>query len=60
MKKEAIKKLERKTRQATEQPENAPANGKTPGVHTASKEQFDKARRKTSAEHAGLFRRLAK
>ena len=27
---------------------------------TASKEQFDKAQRKTKALHAGLFRRLAK
>lgn len=35
-------------------------NGKTSAVRTASKEQFDKAHRKTSAAHAGLFRRLAK
>jgi hypothetical protein len=36
------------------------ANGKTSGVRTASKQQFDKAHRKTSTQHAGLFRRLAK
>jgi len=35
-------------------------NGKTSSFRTASKEQFDKAHRKTSAQHAGLFRRLAK
>lgn len=35
-------------------------NGTTSGVRTASKEQFEKAHRKTSAAHAGLFRRLAK
>lgn len=29
-------------------------------LRTASKEQFDKAQRKTMAQHAGLFRRLAK
>ncbi len=29
-------------------------------VRTASKQEFDKAHRKTSAQHAGLFRRLAK
>ena len=36
------------------------ANGKASGVRTASKEQFKKAHAKTSAQHAGLFRRLAK
>jgi hypothetical protein len=35
-------------------------SGKTPGVRTASKQQFDKAHRKTTVQHAGLFRRLAK
>jgi hypothetical protein len=35
-------------------------NGKSARVRTASKEQFEKAQRKTSATHAGLFRRLAK
>ena len=37
-----------------------PVNGKPSGVRTASKEQFEKAHRKTAAIHAGLFRRLAK
>jgi hypothetical protein len=37
-----------------------PDNGKNSVVRTASKEQFEKAHRKTSAKHAGLFRRLAK
>jgi hypothetical protein len=37
-----------------------PVNGKTPAVRVASKQQFDEAHRKTSAQHAGLFRRLAK
>jgi hypothetical protein len=36
------------------------ANGKPPRVRTASKEEFEKAQRKTSMLHAGLFRRLAK
>ena len=35
-----------------------PANGKPSGVRGASDEQFKKAQRKTSALHAGLFRRL--
>jgi hypothetical protein len=34
-------------------------NGKPAGVRYASDEQFKKAHRKTSALHAGLFRRLA-
>lgn len=34
-------------------------NGKPSGVRFASDEQFRKAHRKTSAQHAGLFRRLA-
>lgn len=50
--------------QATEAPgpeeHGTPVNGKTPGVHIASKQQFDKAHRKTTVQHAGLFRRLAK
>lgn len=36
------------------------AAGKPSGIRTASEEQFQKAHRKTSAQHAGLFRRLAK
>ncbi len=49
------------TPQATEpQGQETRPNGNTPGVRIASKEQFDKAHRKTSAQHAGLFRRLAK
>ena len=39
--------------------EKPPTKAK-PSVRTASKEQFDKAHRKTTALHAGLFRRLAK
>jgi hypothetical protein len=34
-------------------------NGKPSGVRFASDEEFRKAHRKTSAQHAGLFRRLA-
>jgi hypothetical protein len=44
----------------TPQGRQAPANGKTSSVRIASKEQFEQAQRKTSAQHAGLFRRLAK
>jgi hypothetical protein len=40
--------------------EGTRANGKPPRVRTASKEEFEKAQRKTSKLHAGLFRRLAK
>jgi hypothetical protein len=36
------------------------ANGKVPAVRTASNKQFEKAQRKTSKLHAGLFQRLAK
>lgn len=47
--------------QATEpQGQETRVNGNPSGVRTASKQQFDKAHRKTSAQHAGLFRRLAK
>jgi hypothetical protein len=54
------KALEPTPEQATEvRGQEAPADGKTPGVRTASKQQFDKAHRKTSAQHVGLFRRLA-
>ncbi len=35
-------------------------NGKPSGIRTATDAQFQKAHRKTSAQHAGLFRRLAK
>ena len=35
-------------------------NGTAAGIRYASDEQFQKAHRKTSALHAGLFRRLAK
>ena len=34
-------------------------NGKSSGIRYASDEQFAKAHQKTSARHAGLFRRLA-
>jgi len=55
------KALEPTPEQATEvRGQETLANGKTPKVRTASKQQFDKAHRKTSAQHAGLFRRLAK
>ncbi len=61
MGKEKSKALEPTLEQANEaRGQEAPTNGKTPGVRTASKQQFDKAHRKTSAQHAGLFRRLAK
>jgi hypothetical protein len=36
------------------------ASTATPAVRTALKTQFDKAHRKTTKVHAGLFRRLAK
>jgi hypothetical protein len=39
---------------------DTPVNAETPGIRTASKEQFEKAQKKTSKLHAGLFRRLAK
>jgi hypothetical protein len=38
----------------------ARVNGKASGGRYASDEQFGKAHRKTSALHAGLFRRLSK
>jgi hypothetical protein len=40
--------------------EEPPVDGRSPKVRTASKEEFEKAQRKTSKLHAGLFRRLAK
>ena len=40
--------------------EEARENGKQTGIRYASDEQFGKAHRKTSALHAGLFRRLAR
>ena len=40
--------------------EGTPVDGRSPKVRTASKEEFEKAQRKTSKRHAGLFRRLAK
>jgi hypothetical protein len=61
MEKGTSKKLEPTPPQATEpQGQETRVNGKTSGVRTASKQEFDKAHRKTSAQHAGLFRRLAK
>jgi hypothetical protein len=55
------KELETTPPQAAEpQGRQARAEGGAPDVRTASKQQFDKAHRKTSAQHAGLFRRLAK
>jgi len=47
---------------AQSEPEGGKArvSGKSSGVRHASDEQFKKAHRKTSAQHAGLFRRLAK
>jgi hypothetical protein len=44
---------------ATE-PQEPHVDEKASCVSVASKQQFDKAHRKTSAKHAGLFRRLAK
>ena len=43
-----------------ESEEGVPGNGNSPRVRTASKEEFERAQRKTSKLHAGLFRRLAK
>jgi len=43
-----------------EDDEPAVAERKSSEVRTASKEEFEKAQRKTSKLHAGLFRRLAK
>lgn len=43
-----------------ESEEGSRANGKSPRIRTASKEEFEKAQRKTSKLHTGLFRRLAK
>jgi hypothetical protein len=61
MKKGTSKELEPTPPQATEpQGQETRTSGKTSGVRTASKEQFQKAHRKTIAKHAGLFRRLAK
>jgi hypothetical protein len=61
MNKGKSKELEPTPPQANDrQGQEAPANGKGSGVRIASKRQFDKAHRKTSAQHAGLFRRLAK
>jgi hypothetical protein len=60
MKKGTSKKAEPTPPHAKElQGQETRANGKTSGVRIASKQQFDKAHRKTSAQHAGLFRRLA-
>lgn len=66
MAKEAKKQLvtEGQLRAATgsreESRDETSVNAKSPGVLIASKEQFEKAQRKTSKLHAGLFRRLAK
>jgi hypothetical protein len=61
MDKRTSKELEPTPPKATEpEREEMRAKGETPGVRTASKQQFDKAHRKTIAQHAGLFRRLAK
>jgi hypothetical protein len=54
------KKLEPTTQATGLRGQDTRVNGKTSGVRTASKQQFDSAHRKTSALHAGLFRRLAK
>lgn len=43
-----------------ESEEGAIVSQKPSSVRVASKEQFEKAQRKTSKLHAGLFRRLAK
>jgi hypothetical protein len=43
-----------------ESEEGTSVSRKPSGVRAASKEQFEKAQRKTSKLHAGLFRRLAK
>jgi hypothetical protein len=52
------------TSQATEaqgpEKHDTRVNEKSSDVRTASKQRFDKAHRKTTAQHAGLFRRLSK
>lgn len=47
-------------RAAEPQHQETPGGGKPSSFRIASEQQFDKAHRKTSAQHAGLFRRLAK
>jgi hypothetical protein len=59
MEKGTSKKLQFTPPAAEPQIRQTRVNGKTSAVRTASKEEFDKAHRKTSAQHAGLFRRLA-
>jgi hypothetical protein len=39
--------------------EEVPGNGESSKIRYASDEQFEKAHRKTSMMHSGLFRRLA-
>ena len=58
MEKTSIKDLDTPRKPAPTKP--VPVNGKTAAVRHASKDDFEKARRKTTAQHAGLFRQLAK
>lgn len=60
MEKETSNELKPTLTQDTEpQAEETHVNGKISGPRTATKEQFEKAHRKTSGLHAPLFRRLA-
>jgi hypothetical protein len=59
MEKEPTKELKSHREDTEPQVQEPRDNGKNSGVRNASKEQFEKAQRKTSAKHAGLFRRLA-
>lgn len=53
-------KANRTVHTAQQEPEGEVRPSTRPAVRTATKDQFEKAQRKTSAVHAGLFRRLAK
>jgi hypothetical protein len=63
MQKEIIRKSESMAQPpvgTNQQGGEARAEGKSSEIRYASDEQFEKAHRKTSTLHAGLFRRLAK
>ena len=59
MDKRTTKHLKPTPSKATESQDHATKANEKSAIRTASKQQFDKAHRKTSAQHAGLFRRLA-
>jgi hypothetical protein len=61
MERRTTKELKPRPPEATDaQVQEAEASERAPDVRTASKQQFDKAHRKTTVQHADLFRRLAK